>query len=345
VILSAFPELLARANVLTTVLLFKGMALLFVVGSIALVAWILGRVSPGQRSLGTLLFAWSPVVLFETVGNGHNDGAMMFFVLAALALSLSRSDRWRLLAPSALALAALLKYTTGLLFPVLYLYHLYSLSDWRSRLRYLAISGLIAGVVVVALFAPFWEGLHTLDAARYQNTLTVGTPVWILNYLAKQHLPALKGLDLPQKVLFALFGVVYIAQLARLVRAPRLWMSVAFEVVFFSLYAVGKFYPWYAVWPIALAALEPTGRRLGWLLTFTGGVLAWNYFMDFNSQWIVSQPDAPLRSNAYVVAVVFLVPGLVRLGLWARAQWALAPRRTSLPAGVDIAQESFERAA
>jgi hypothetical protein len=328
VILSAFPELLARADVLTTVLLYKAMALGFHLASIALVSWILGKVSPGWRSLGTLLIAWNPAILFETVGNGHNDGAMMVLVLAAIALSLSRSEHWRLAAPSVLALAALVKYTSVLLLPVILLYHAGRLPDWRARLRYLVISGLLAGVVVAALFAPFWEGPRTLDAARFQNTLTVSTPVWILNYLVKQHLPALKVLDLPQKVLFAAFGLFYLAQLIRLARRPGLWLAVAFEVVFFSLYAVGKFYPWYAVWPLALGALVPSRRRLAWLLPFTTSVLVWNFFMDFAGHWMADADPTTslLRANVCVVALVFVVPGLVRLYLWLRSRRAVGAR-------------------
>ncbi len=324
VIISALPELLARGDVFTTVLLYKAMAFGLDVGSIALVSWILGRVSPDRQSLGTLLFAWNPVILFETIGNGHNDGAMMFFVLAAIALSLSHSERWRLAAPSVLALAALVKYTTGLLFPVLYLYQLASLPDWRSRIRYLVVSGLLALVVVLALFAPFWDGPKTVNAVLYQNTLTVTTPVWLLNYFVSEQLPALASLNLPQKALFAIFGVIFVAQLVRLARSPGLWLAVAFEVVFFSLYAVGKFYPWYAVWALALASLVPSRKRLAWLLPFTGAVLLWNFFMDYDARWMSTQAgaylqlDALFRANLYVVGLVFVVPGLVRLYLWLR---------------------------
>lgn len=326
VIISALPEALARADVLTTVLLYKGMALGFHLGSVALVSWILVRVSPRQQSLGTLLFAWNPVILYETIGNGHNDGAMMFFVLAAIALSLSRSERWRLAAPAVLALAALVKYTTGLLFPVLYLYHLGRLPTWRARIRYLALSGLLAGVVTFALFAPFWEGPRTLNAALYQNTLTVATPVWILDYLVKQHSSSLGSLGLPQKVLFAVFGVIFVAELGRLARSPGLWLGVSFEVVFASLYAVGKFYPWYAVWPLALAALVPSRQRIAWLLPFTAAVLLWNFFMDFDAHWMATQPGALLRANSYVVALVFVLPGLVRLYLWLRSRGPVSAR-------------------
>lgn len=318
IILSAIPGLFAKADLLKNVLLFKGMAIAFYLGSVAVVSWILDRVSPGRRSLGTLLYAWNPVILIETVGNGHNDGVMMFFVLAAIALSLAKSEKWRLASPAVLILASLVKYTTALLLPILYVYHLAALPTWRERARFLGLSGLLAAIVTVVVFAPFWEGPRTLDAALFQNSLTVTTPVWILNQLVKWNLPELQGKDLPQKALLALFGLVYLVQLARVARQPGLWLSVAFETVLLSLYAVGKFYPWYAVWPLALGAIIPSRRLLGWVVPFSAGVLLWNFFSDFSFQWSARQIGDVFRTELIVVALVFVLPGLVWLGLWLR---------------------------
>jgi len=74
-------------------------------------AWLVfvlaGRLGAERpRALGAAyLFAWNPLLLWEMVGNGHNDGLMMLGgLLACLALSSSRYD---VLALPALALGAL----------------------------------------------------------------------------------------------------------------------------------------------------------------------------------------------------------------------------------------------
>ncbi|HEV2239103.1 MAG TPA: polyprenol phosphomannose-dependent alpha 1,6 mannosyltransferase MptB, partial [Ktedonobacterales bacterium] len=77
----------AGDNLLLNMLLFKLTSLL----CLALSSWLLYRLARrmeiGVPAGVVLFFTWNPLVLFEAIGNGHNDIAMMTCVLAALLLT------------------------------------------------------------------------------------------------------------------------------------------------------------------------------------------------------------------------------------------------------------------
>jgi glycosyl transferase family 87 len=114
-------SMVAGNNLLLNMLLFK----LFSLACLALSSWLLYRLAQrmeiGVPATVVMFFTWNPLVLFEAIGNGHNDIAMMTCVLAALLLTSYRHPR------SALALlvfGALIKYTAALLIPLWLVYEL-----------------------------------------------------------------------------------------------------------------------------------------------------------------------------------------------------------------------------
>ena len=62
-------------------------------GALWLVNYLAGELYPARRLRIVVLFGWSPLLLFESVGNGHNDIVMMVFVLGALLLMAHRYAR------------------------------------------------------------------------------------------------------------------------------------------------------------------------------------------------------------------------------------------------------------
>ena len=80
-----FSSLLVRigGSPLTTLLLFKALTLVFHLLNCVLIWAILGKIAPARRMLGTLLYAWNPLVLIEMAGNGHNEAVMIFLLLLA----------------------------------------------------------------------------------------------------------------------------------------------------------------------------------------------------------------------------------------------------------------------
>src|SRR5262249_4519820 len=62
----------AGENLLANMLLFKAVAAAAALGAMALVDGLARSLFPARRLRAFVLFAWSPLLLFEAIGNGHN---------------------------------------------------------------------------------------------------------------------------------------------------------------------------------------------------------------------------------------------------------------------------------
>jgi hypothetical protein len=112
----------AGENLLANMLVFKLIAALCFFGAIVLVDVLARRLYPTRRLNIFVIFAWSPLLLFETIGNGHNDILMMLCVLGAFALTLRGRLR---LAFALLILSALVKYFSLVFIPLWLIFVLY----------------------------------------------------------------------------------------------------------------------------------------------------------------------------------------------------------------------------
>ena len=127
-----------------------------------------------HRATALLLFAWSPLVLFETLAKGHND---VLLALSAL-LTFRLGSRGGLLAG---VLGGLVKATGLAVLPsaVLSLIRRRATAPWSEAERgWLTLSGNLLGAVAlaVAAYAPFWQGPETLLPILAQTSRVVWSP-------------------------------------------------------------------------------------------------------------------------------------------------------------------------
>lgn len=165
-----------------TLLLFKGTALAAHLVNIVLVWCILGRIAPARRFLGTMLYAWNPLVVIELAGSGHNEGILLFLLFLAtllytqyLTLHTSSATTypvafWR--TPLVLQIGAFFIFGLAisanlialLLAPLLIWFDLRTESKVRNVLW--GISWRVVTILIPALLIslPFWRGATTFFA-------------------------------------------------------------------------------------------------------------------------------------------------------------------------------------
>src|SRR5260370_26349933 len=103
------------------------------------------------------------MLLWEMVGNAHNDGVMMLFGLVAAWLFAAGAD---LLVLPAVVAGALVEVPVVLIAPLLFIGVVR-----RSPAR--AFEGTLLAVALAAvIYRPFWEGLNTLTALRRTDLFT-----------------------------------------------------------------------------------------------------------------------------------------------------------------------------
>lgn len=127
---AAVTRLAGGQNLLANMLAFKFIAAGFTIVALLLVDRLARALSPERRLRIYVLFGWSPLLLFEAIGNGHNDIVMMVCVLAAFICML----RGRARAAFALfVLGALIKYVAAVFLPLWLVYELRRAFRMRPR--------------------------------------------------------------------------------------------------------------------------------------------------------------------------------------------------------------------
>ncbi len=108
-------------NLLANMLSFKVIAAICTLVAIWLIDILARHLFPERRLRILVLFAWSPLLIFEAIGNGHNDIVMMVCVLAAFCLMLRGRVQF---AFALLVLGALIKYVSAVFVPLWLVYEL-----------------------------------------------------------------------------------------------------------------------------------------------------------------------------------------------------------------------------
>lgn len=323
VLLTAPGSYLAGDDLTRNLFAMKVLPALFFLACVLLISSILKHLDPAHRLVGTLLFAWNPLVLFEAPGNGHNAIIMMFFVLLAVYFLVRRAWIWMM---PALAASVLIQYASALLVLPFFLYGLRAQAGSKHRFRNLVLSGAISFVLVAIVTAPFFAiptGL--LEEARWFSLL--GVPSLLYHYLkgflgdSDARFWTMLGTHLTFLVVYGL-GLRRMAQIEH--PAGLLHLNTWLILAYLALASV-SFQPWFILWPIALGLW--INRHLAQrvlLVSTVSGLLS--YAVAFF--WVWNWTNWPkIETNAIFVGVIFgppLVAGLVTV---AHDQWVRHRRR------------------
>jgi hypothetical protein len=288
-------------------------------GTIALVAWLARRAFPSRRAFAVAALGLNPVVLFQSVGSGHNDLLVAFGIVAALAL---RSSRRGLPATGALALATLVKITAAVPLALLVVAAV-ARRPRHERARALAAHLGVAAGLALAFSAPF---LQTKDPTLGMAELA-GHEGWLApSRLFRRVLDAVSGdtLGLVARVVFPAILVVTLFAIGRwlLRRGVALtWVNegAAWGWGLLCLMLLGPvLLPWYVTWALPLAWLLPRVPRT--VLLGTGVSLTVSQFAAEPSRF-PRVYDVNLFFGHYVLTpVVIGLLGWLLVDLWRRTR-------------------------
>jgi len=283
-LIAAGTSRLAGDGVVANVLAFKLVSVLAYAASTSLIGLTLRIIAPDRALTGVLLYAWNPLVVYSTAGNGHNDAVMVLFVALGSYWLLRRRYTLAALAQTAGVLA---KFVPALLVPVVLVTALRHQADWRERARYLLVTGAACALLVAAAYAPYWrDGAaigDLLSLERRTKMFTTSLPT-LLGVAVAPRLGEAGGQVLASRAALAALAAWTLWQLLRLWRradgrAPiRAGASI---LLFYLLVACLWFQPWYVTWPLALVALLPDGALLRGTLLLSLSAMGKDPLLDF----------------------------------------------------------------
>jgi hypothetical protein len=316
---------LAGDGVIANVLAFKLLAGVFLAGSGLLAALILRKAAPQRALPGFYFLVCNPLALYETLGNGHNDAVVIFWILAAV---LALIYRRHTLAVLALAAGTLFKFIPVLLLPAVLVIAWRDLTSRRERLHFLLLAGGASLALAAVAYAPFWHGrslaagLETLNIEGRMHLFS-GSPPAVIYQALKRQIGSERAANLVSKTAA---GLTLLAALWAGAGARRSadegsgWLDFARVggdlLLFYLLVACLWLQQWYFLWPLGLAALLGPGRRLQAVAFTSLAVLSKQFIVGPALLWpkpILPQP----RLELYLAVGVLGLPWLIILfGMW-----------------------------
>lgn len=235
---------------------------------------ILGRLAPSYQVAGTLLFAWSPLVLVETSAL-HNDIVMVGLLMAGAALLVIKRPYWAI---ALMLIAVLVKWVAVIPMLILMTAWLASLPS-AERLRAVAKSAGVALVVAVPPLLYFGEPVDSLMSpfseagSGVRNTLSELVIV-VLSRVTGMTTDELEPLvELASRV--AVAATVITAVVLAWRRPSMKWaLTISTGALLILLLVAPRFWPWYAIWPLALAPSSlPSVRWTALTLSYTAPLI------------------------------------------------------------------------
>ncbi len=303
-VVCALVSLVGGSSLTGYIVLFRLLAFAVHLVNALLVMVILrtmGR-SPRTIAIGTMLYAWNPLLILESCLSAHNDLFMIMFLLLGILLCVRAEQQQfsrplQYIAPGiAFTLAALVKFTA---LPLIMLYMvllarktLYSTFEasgyprlqWRETILKVGVTVVSVGLVIVLFYGPFFIG-HSITAiissftAPPSSSQAVHSMLSIIVEWGAMYGKATPGSwwYLPVQALSErhVWNDINIAVVlvALLIGVIWLWRKPQTRtLIFASIMTLGGllivttwFFPWYVTWLVGLAvvAMPTTQERVG----------------------------------------------------------------------------------
>ena len=298
-IVCALSTLVAGSSILHYIFFYRILGLLAHLLNIWLVTAILRKTQrpPHIVVVGTLLYAWNPLVLLESGLGGHNDIVMVTCILFGVLLSVrAEQDEFtgvHYYLPPILAFtcAALIKFTAApliLFYLILVARRVYVNKmvsqqhkqteyrfKWLTMVQAVSTSALASGLLAFLLYIPLWLGHSLHDILKSlgsppSSRLAFGSILLALQRVSAtsheensiltffSHHSTWNGINALVAVIFFCLGGVWIY------RTPTtLTMVQAMLALLGALLIVTPwFFPWYVLWLVGLAAVSiPTHQE------------------------------------------------------------------------------------
>ncbi len=292
-------------NPVVTLLIFKGAAILSHLVNCLLLWAILGKIAPARRTLGTLLYAWNPLVLLELAGSGHSDGVLITLFFLAIWLYVLDNGRWRGGAVAVtMGLAISMNFIALLVAPIFFWFlmrreHNVARSVWGLCWR-MGVALLIAALVSL----PLWRGESTffaltsaVDMSHFEHSpvgLLTQPTRWFFGLVAQwsKFPPVMQPTTAADTTLRAstifIFALIFFFEFGKVRHATTTIGGMRYDpnadqqmelpgfdvlldswhqgVFWYLVLLSGWFWPWYVLWAIWIVVLRRFDARTIMLL-------------------------------------------------------------------------------
>jgi len=304
-VVCSLVSLVGGGSLTRYILLFRFLGFAIHLINALLVMLILRTMGRSARTvtIGTLLYAWNPLVILEGCLSGHNDLFMITFMLLGILLCVRAEQRgftrpvYYLLPGIAFTLATLVKFTAlplialylvllarKTLYPIMSEANTAMRLQWKAALIKVCATAVTIGLVVVLFYGPFFIGHSIPDivnsfasppsSSQAEHSMLGIIVEWGTMYgtptPGSWSYPLIQALS-SHRVWNDINIVVILAGLV--IGAIWLWRKPETRTLIFAailtlgglLIVTTWFFPWYVTWlvPLAAVAMPTVNERAG----------------------------------------------------------------------------------
>lgn len=304
---------LAGDNVLVNIVAFKAVLLAAFLIATGVIAVLLYRLHPARVLPGLVLWAWNPLILLDTAGNGHNSVIMVALILLGCGFAIYARPT---LALVALTLAVTAQYAAIVVLPLVAIYLVREHRDWRAKVRALLPGAFAVSVVTLALFAPFWAGWRALGFLS-ESRFYYGSPLAVARIVMRHFdILATSRDTLLRGGALLVYVMAYPWLLREASKGAAQLLRAAYAALLLVLCVWPFFMPWYVLWVVALAATLGVGGVPRQALVFSL-MAAVSYLYQYSLRLITPRP---VEFWSIASAITVFAPLLLLVG------WSLLPR-------------------
>jgi hypothetical protein len=207
------------------------------------IVWLVWQLTT-RKVLAVAIIGWNPFVALHFSGGGHNDALMMMFVMAALFAGSRGASR---VGGALWATSVALKWSSA------WFLALWAIERFRRR-KPTGWTGLLLAasaftLLAFAVYGPNWlYAFRNLSQQEGLDHPSLGVLGWLEDAGLSKH-PALAAVTLFE------IGIFVVLACAAWRQRLRLGMAAGLLVL-----AAPRIDPWYALWPISLAAADDEDR-------------------------------------------------------------------------------------
>ncbi|MEA2064731.1 MAG: hypothetical protein U9O66_00330, partial [Patescibacteria group bacterium] len=281
-IISVIPTILSNNIIFLGILFFKLLAILFNIGTCFLIFKIIKQIKPDYKYLGTMLYGFNPLILFEIANNGHNDIAMMFFVVLSIFIWLKKKYYLSLIL---LICSVLIKFVTILLLPIFVLITLNKFNKLNLKVKFF-INSIIIFCAIMALNYFLIGATPDMFLGIDRQFETISSAY--MSFIPMALIVITKGANiiLIKKISYAVFIILYLSFLGVIFFKKKSGFSNLIKCYFivFLLYfltANFSFMQWYFLWMLPFVVI--LGRYKVATLITTFALISYSFFIYFFS--------------------------------------------------------------
>jgi len=283
--ISALPVFFTK-NIVAAAWMYKAISALFFIAS----GWLVGRIFNNRKY--AFLFALNPVVLFWGIASGHNDIAMLFFLLASLLFLKHRLFVWSFVF---LGLAALIKYT-ALIALIAYIPYVFSRETSKKNAAVIFLRACVSCAFVIVVFYAFF-GINSSAVSGSLGLANFGLTGPLYSFFSR-YAPWVAEKTVSIGILF--IGLALIAFYRPAHDIGSLARKITYLFIWFFLITFW-FQPWYLIWivPFLWFASE-------WRAAFFATVISW-YALMYYLMFYTFSSAVGLVMTVFFFLPIFLV--------------------------------------